>query len=122
MCCTEDRSAIATNDYIGKGSSHWCREFELARVISFDLIWMSCKLAGLAKAGRHGVEAVTASTGRCMKNYEIVRIKKTVFRTPIFDDEPIEIRGGWRGTIIEYAETDALLLEIGVWRGPEEEG
>ena len=36
MCCTGERSAIATNDYVGKGSSPWCREFELARVISFD--------------------------------------------------------------------------------------
>ena len=35
---------------------------------------------------------------------------------------PIEIRAGWQGTIIEYAETDAPLLEIGVWRGPEEKG
>src|ERR1700675_2615963 len=36
MCCTGGRSANATNDYVGKGSSPWCREFELARVISFD--------------------------------------------------------------------------------------
>jgi hypothetical protein len=38
MCCTGERSAIATDDCVGKGSSHWCREFELARVISFDSV------------------------------------------------------------------------------------
>ena len=57
-----------------------------------------------------------------MEQYDIVKIKETVFRTPMFDDAPIEIRAGWIGAIIEYAETDAPLLEIGVWRGPEEEG
>ena len=36
ICCTEERSANATNNYVGKGSSPWCREFELERVISFD--------------------------------------------------------------------------------------
>jgi LysR substrate binding domain len=36
MCCTGERSAIATNNYVGEGSSPWCSEFELARVISFD--------------------------------------------------------------------------------------
>jgi hypothetical protein len=34
--CTGGQSAIATNNCVGKGSSPWCREFELARVISFD--------------------------------------------------------------------------------------
>ena len=27
---------IARNNYVGKGSSRWCSESELARVISFD--------------------------------------------------------------------------------------
>jgi hypothetical protein len=36
MCCTGVRSATAIKNYVGRGSSHWCREFELARVISFD--------------------------------------------------------------------------------------
>jgi hypothetical protein len=53
-----------------------------------------------------------------MKQYDVVRIKETVFLKPLFGDEPIEIRTGWRGAIIEYAETDAPLLEIGVWLWP----
>jgi hypothetical protein len=55
-----------------------------------------------------------------MKDYDVVRIKDTVLRTPLFGDEPIEIRAGCKGTIIDYAETDAPLLEIDVWRDVEE--
>jgi hypothetical protein len=56
-----------------------------------------------------------------VKEYDVVRIKETVLRTPLFGVEPIEIRAGWEGTITDYAETDAPSLEIAAWRGPEEE-
>jgi hypothetical protein len=56
-----------------------------------------------------------------MKQYDIVRIKETVLRTPFISNEPIEIRAGWEGVIVEYADTHAPLLEIGVWRDVQED-
>jgi hypothetical protein len=36
MYCTGERSAIATNAYVGKGSSPWSRKLEPTKVIVFD--------------------------------------------------------------------------------------
>jgi hypothetical protein len=56
-----------------------------------------------------------------MKDYDVVKIKETVFLKPLFGDETIEIRAGWEGVIVEYADTHAPLLEIGVWRDVQED-
>jgi len=44
-----------------------------------------------------------------MKDYDVVKIKETVFLERLFGDEPIEIRAGWRGATIEYAETECAV-------------
>ena len=62
ICCTGERSAIATNDYVGKGSSHWCREFELARVISFDPDVDALPAGSIGKIREAPAEIVTGST------------------------------------------------------------
>jgi len=33
-----------------------------------------------------------------MNEHDVVRVKETVMATPDFEDEPIEIEAGWRGS------------------------
>lgn len=39
-----------------------------------------------------------------MNLHDVVEVRATVVVTPIFEDEPIEIQSGWRGTIIAHAD------------------
>jgi hypothetical protein len=47
-----------------------------------------------------------------MNEHDIVCVKETVIATPDFDDEPIEIKAGWRGTIIAHAEKPTPCIEF----------
>jgi hypothetical protein len=35
-----------------------------------------------------------------MNEHDVVRVRKTVMVTPNFEDDPIEIKAGWRGAIV----------------------
>jgi hypothetical protein len=39
-----------------------------------------------------------------MNLHDVVEVRATVVVTPVLEDEPIEIKAGWRGTIIAHAE------------------
>lgn len=39
-----------------------------------------------------------------MNLHDVVEVRATVVVTPDFEDEPIEIKAGWRGTIIGHAD------------------
>jgi hypothetical protein len=39
-----------------------------------------------------------------MNELDLVRVKETVAVTPNFEDDPIEIKAGWGGTIIAHAD------------------
>ena len=39
-----------------------------------------------------------------MNHHDVVRVKQTVKATPDLEDDPIEIKAGWEGTIIAYAD------------------
>jgi|HubBroStandDraft_6_1064221.scaffolds.fasta_scaffold4771203_1 hypothetical protein len=39
-----------------------------------------------------------------MNLHDVVEVRATVVVTPDLEDEPIEIKAGWRGTIIAHAE------------------
>jgi hypothetical protein len=35
-----------------------------------------------------------------MNELDVVRVKQTVLATPWFEDDPIEVKAGWEGTIV----------------------
>jgi hypothetical protein len=39
-----------------------------------------------------------------MNEHDVVRLKETVIVIPNFEDEAIETKAGWRGTIIAHAD------------------
>jgi hypothetical protein len=47
-----------------------------------------------------------------MNEHDVVRVKETVTVTPTFEDEPIEIKAGWRGTIIAHADKPTPCVEF----------
>ena len=47
-----------------------------------------------------------------MNELDVVRVKETVMVTPNFEDDPIEIKAGWRGTIIAHADKPTLCVEF----------
>ena len=47
-----------------------------------------------------------------MNEHDVVRVKKTVVVTPNFEDDPIEIEAGWRGTIVACADTPTSCVEL----------
>ena len=50
--------------------------------------------------------------GDQMNELDVVRVRETVMVTPNFEDDPIEIKAGWRGTIIAYADKPIPLIEF----------
>jgi hypothetical protein len=47
-----------------------------------------------------------------MNEHDVVRVKETVTVTPNFEDDPIEIKAGWEGTIIAYADKPTPCVEF----------
>ena len=47
-----------------------------------------------------------------MNELDVVRVKETVLATPWFEDDPIEIKAGWEGTIVTQADTDTPCVEF----------
>jgi hypothetical protein len=47
-----------------------------------------------------------------MNELDVVRVKETVMVTPNFEDEPIEIKAGWRGTIVAQADKPTPCVEF----------
>jgi hypothetical protein len=47
-----------------------------------------------------------------MNEHDVDRVKETVMVTPSFEDHPIEIKAGWRGTIIAHADKPIPLIEF----------
>jgi hypothetical protein len=47
-----------------------------------------------------------------MNELDVVRVRETVMATPDFEDEPIEIKAGWRGTIIAHADKPTPCIEF----------
>ena len=47
-----------------------------------------------------------------MNELDVVRVKETVLVTPWFEDNPIEIKAGWEGTIVTQADTDTPCVEF----------
>jgi hypothetical protein len=47
-----------------------------------------------------------------MNEHDVVRVKSTVIVTPNFEDDPIEIKAGWRGTIIAHADKPTPCVEF----------
>jgi hypothetical protein len=47
-----------------------------------------------------------------MNEHNIFRVKETVMLTPNFEDDPIEIKAGWRGTIIAHADKPVPCVEF----------
>jgi hypothetical protein len=47
-----------------------------------------------------------------MNEHDLVRVKETVIVIPNFEDEPIEIKAGWRGTIIAHADKPTPCIEF----------
>jgi hypothetical protein len=39
-----------------------------------------------------------------MNEHDVIRVKEAVMVTPDFEDEPVEIKAGWEGTIIAHAD------------------
>jgi hypothetical protein len=50
---------------------------------------------------------------RCMNGHDVVQVNETVMATPDLEDEPIEIKAGWRGKIIGHADkpTPCILFD-----------
>jgi hypothetical protein len=48
-----------------------------------------------------------------MNGHDVVQVNETVKATPDLEDEPIEIKAGWRGTIIGHADkpTPCILFD-----------
>jgi hypothetical protein len=42
----------------------------------------------------------------------VIRVRKTVLPTLTFEDDPIEIRAGWLGTIIAHADKPTPCVEF----------
>jgi hypothetical protein len=47
-----------------------------------------------------------------INEHDVVRVKETVVVTPNFEDDPIEIKAGWRGTIIAHADKTMPCVEF----------
>src|ERR1700693_5782645 len=47
-----------------------------------------------------------------MNELDVVRVKETVTVTPNFEDDPIEIKAGWRGQIVAHSEKPNPLIEF----------
>ena len=47
-----------------------------------------------------------------MNGHDVVQVNETVMATPDLEDEPIEIKAGWRGTIIAHADKPTLCVEF----------
>jgi hypothetical protein len=47
-----------------------------------------------------------------MNEHDAVRVKETVMVTPCFEDNPIEIKAGWRGTIVAHADKPTPCIEF----------
>jgi hypothetical protein len=47
-----------------------------------------------------------------MNELDVVRVKETVVVTPNFEADPIEIKAGWRGTIIAHADKPTPCIEF----------
>lgn len=47
-----------------------------------------------------------------MNELDVDRVKETVIVTPNFEDDPIEIKAGWRGTIVAQADTPTPCVEF----------
>ena len=47
-----------------------------------------------------------------INEHDVVPVKETVMVTPNFEDEPIEIKAGWRGTIVACADTPTPCIEF----------
>ena len=47
-----------------------------------------------------------------MNEHDVVRVKETVMVTPNFENDPIEIKAGWRGTIVAQADTPTPCIEF----------
>jgi hypothetical protein len=47
-----------------------------------------------------------------MNMHDQVSVKKTVFATPWFDDEPIEIKAGWEGAIVDRPDGSEPAIEF----------
>jgi hypothetical protein len=47
-----------------------------------------------------------------MNELDVVRVKETVMVTPNFENDPIEIKAGWRGTIVAQADTPTPCIEF----------
>jgi hypothetical protein len=54
--------------------------------------------------------ANTELSARPMNDHDVIRVKETVIATPNFEDDPIEIKAGWRGTIVAQADTPTRVL------------
>jgi hypothetical protein len=57
-------------------------------------------------------KANTEPSARPMNEHDVVRVKETVMVTPNFEDHPIEIKAGWKGTIIAHADKPIPLIEF----------
>src|ERR1700730_10330022 len=55
-------------------------------------------------SGNRGVGLHPLNVLRCMNGHDVVQVNETVMATPDLEDEPIEIKAGWRGTIIGHAD------------------
>lgn len=47
-----------------------------------------------------------------MNELDVVRVKETVMVTPNFEDNPIDIKAGWEGTIVAQADTPTPCIEF----------
>jgi hypothetical protein len=47
-----------------------------------------------------------------MNEHDVVRVRETVIATPTFEDAPIEIKAGWRGTIVAHADKPMPCVEF----------
>jgi hypothetical protein len=47
-----------------------------------------------------------------MNELDVVRVRQTVLVAPWFEDDPMEIKAGWRGTIVAQADTDTPCVEF----------
>jgi hypothetical protein len=54
-----------------------------------------------------------------MNHHDVVRVKQTVMATPDLEDDPIEIKAGWEGTILAYADkpTPCIWFDNESYRG-----
>ena len=49
---------------------------------------------------------------RSMNEHNVVRVKEIVMATPNFEDTAVEIKSGWRGTIIANADKPTPCVEF----------